>query len=293
MALLGTVLINTSAELTHEKPFHAIGFKATITDAAMTAAVDETALKTALKNLETDVTISISYIHKNGSRTNPIKAMSLLQLAEFNQMAEGSIRIQPTGAANEFTIEGVIPLSESGSIPFNNDETLEMRVDVANAKTDTISFYTIESPVMSTDWHWYEKINMRTGDTSKVFDLTDAEWLMFPIASFTASTTLDFTYTNGKSIRFDQNNLPLMGLSLNDVVYNKSGLTVTGFGIYALIDVSMCTELEINRTSTTAFEMITVKDMVSGDLQKAVENNNGLQLTRANVYTSAVRKQKL
>jgi hypothetical protein len=290
--LIGTVAVDESKTFEIEKPLQSVAVSFEMDDAALQAAETKTAILAAIATNIADAVVSVAYRDRDGARITPYNNIPLLALLEANQMEEGQITIEHQ-AANVYEFTGVFNLSDMGAISFNDDETMELTVDVKNAKTGAISLYSIESPVLAGDFNYITKLSVEDGKTEKVFNVSAYDRIMVPRTALTATLKLDMHYTNGMTTRHIKQDLEIIGNTINDVCYGGNSKHVSGFGHWVILSVGTVREIEINRSSTTAFDIYALESRVVNGLKRVAKINQKLVPTTAAKYEEAARKQNL
>jgi hypothetical protein len=240
------------------------------------------------------IKLSCTYRDKSGTPTFHYNSQTLLSIAEFSQNEEGLINAQVNEAGTELQV--YVPLNANGgALPFNNDETLEFVVDTSaitdSEETLTGSVWTLESPSLSPDFYQWSKMLVQQNETEKTFDVRKFEQIMLPLHFITASTVVTVIYTNGQVIRLTKEDLLCLGIATNDISYNVGGLVKSGFGRYAILALSEAKEVQIHRTSTSAFEIYGINYKLINDLKAVARNNESLvSTTDTELFIEASKK---
>lgn len=225
-------------------------------------------------------TIGMTYVDNTGVPVYLCNNMPLGKLAEHAQSEEGVIKVSHHDA-DEDHIEMYIPLNANGGyIPFGDDQTLEIKL-TTDASVTAGQVNTIESPVASPDWYQFNKLLVEENRDEKPFDVRGYESVMIPLAYVTSDMVITMIHTNGKVIRMGKEELIAVGLTANDAVTQIHGRSVGGFVGHAIVNVETVKQLEFQRSSTDAFEVIAVKNLLIDGLRDVVSNNKGLTSTVA------------
>jgi len=237
------------------------------------------------------VTASITYKDKNGNTTWPFNSFNLDALLEWAQADEGHIAIKYETTGTTYTLKAFLPLAQNGAIQFSNDETMEIEIVYDSAEISAVAIELIESPVAAPMWNKFERITVRDGDKEKDIKLDGIETLMIPLESVQTNTKITFYYSNGNNITWTREKMEAVGFRINDVCYNVNGMVVSGFGRYAIFDVSTVNKVEVRRSETDAFDFITqTQEMVSTDVRLIAETNSNLKDTTRPYIDAKVRE---
>ena len=287
---LGTVLSNTEQRFEIEKPIVALGFKVEIAAAIDTTTRDN--IVTSLENIADGLTLSVQYKSKNGETIRPMNAISLIALLEYAQHHEGVIILDHDKVSGKSTIKGMVPLSNSGSLSFNNDETLILNVK-SSVDWGDCDVYTIENPTFGFDFNDWTTLDMPQGTKERLFPVKKYDSVMIPLSALTASTVVTFHYTNGRSVDFTKDELIMVGETVNDICYNAKGNSISGYGVYAIVDLDAVKDIEITRSSTSFFSMLAVETPIVGNLKEVQKVNGALTHTNLAKFENAIRKQNI
>jgi hypothetical protein len=266
---IGDFNASQSKNLTVEKPFSTLGFSLTTS-----ATVDNVSkLITELKK----VSISVSYVKRDGNPIRPITSINLYDLAMMSQNKSGAVSFDTVNRVCRFTID----LSESGNIPFNNDETCY--VDIVNGSADiTGKVFAIEVAFGGVDYVAYSTLDVLAGKKDVSFDVTYLSALMLNRSDVTASTEIQITYTNGRVCRYKidellfiesarDNNL-IVSIDSNNMATSR----VSQSPDVIALDIETAKEIRITRDSTSAFSFLALSRMALPDVGTFVDDVQGL-----------------
>ncbi|MBI1836841.1 MAG: hypothetical protein HYR91_06200 [Flavobacteriia bacterium] len=232
-----------------------------------------------IEKLSQTITISAYYKQKSGKGKYYFSSFPLMDLLELAQHEEGVIRVVYS-SAEDIQIKAYLPLSNTGAIAFNNDETMTISVvgtDQGEAVKYTLEMYTVELPQIAHDYLDYTRLSVLQGQKEKKFDLVEFEKIMIPLRSITSTTVISLDYTNGVTVRYTAKELYSLGLLINDVCYASTTTgTVNGFGRFAILDCKNVKDIDIRRDSNTAFDIVAVKSKLVEDVLGSILSNEKL-----------------
>lgn len=233
-------------------------------------------ITSALDKLE----LSAHYKGKNGESTTLFNALKGSILAEFSQFQEGAVLSTDDGATF-MTVKFYLPLTNGGSMAFDNDQTLEVSIKNDNS-TGAFELHGIELPILSPDFLKFTKHSVQDGQTEKVFPLQNQEKIIIPTSAMSTDVVLEIRYTNGMVVRYGINELRSIANLSNDIVYNHKGIIVSGAGDHFILDVSTAESLQVLRTNTTAFDLVFQTSIVMDNLKEVKRVNEKLTDTTVN-----------
>lgn len=273
MSKIGSIEPNVSGRLNIEKPLHAVVLKLSLTSADLVGGL--TTPDSVLELLETqNIMFSANIKEKSGNTKRLYTQMPLLPVAELQTANDNHMVASKSG--NDLVVLVYLPFSETGAIPFDNDETMELSFEQSVFRIDVYSF---DHKLAGGTINRVEPATITQGTREKQFDLEGMSTLLLRKSDLTASTKIILHYSNGRMIEYSNEEIDMLGLLSNEVCLNFNGAVKSGFGKYAIIDVSECTRLEITRASSSAFEFYYVKEDVHQDFQKADIQNARLKDT--------------
>lgn len=236
---------------------------------------------TEFSTLKTELSgAKISVLHK--TKDNKVIHLytkeELIQLIEFNQKGEGVIPVsQPTSTTRN--LQGVLTIGENGSIPFNNDETLEITVD--NSCQVDLNLHVLETPVLSPTFVQLNSQTIQGDRKTKTFDLTDVVEISIPWTCIHTNTELTFTASNGVTCRYGKVQLETIDSLTNDSVYaTPYGMIHRGTSV--VLDVSEFVTLRWDRDTTSSISFLTKEYKVIDNVKEVAIKNNSLIDTTEN-----------
>jgi len=276
MGKLGTVAAGSEIEFKVERPVKSLTFRVDWTgqdyDDVTPKTVQEAVL--FLQTKTSELNVDIKYQKKDGTFERAFANIPLIPVWELEAFGEGQIKMEGSGTAGQndgaVTVYAELPLSKDGAIPFDDDEVLIITMPVS---TGDVTIFASDHPIASETFREIGVLTMPQGYREKEFDVSNAEQILIRMGDITASTELTLFHTNGKTMTYKVEELVNLGLVSNPVSYNFNGLVYSGFGNYAILNVSTCTKLRVNRTSTALFEMYLEMDNVHHSVETAKEVN--------------------
>ncbi|GEM_PF-6394234 len=259
-----------------EKPF--CGLAVVVRVASDSIGIKEDGTENFTKNLiekiGNNITVSAYYKQKSGKGKYYFSAFNLMQLLELSQHEEGVVKVIRDGL--DYVIKGYLPLSNTGAIAFNNDETMTVTVVGGKDFKYNMDLYTVELSQVAHDYLEYSRLSVLEGQREKKFDLRGYEKIMIPLSAISRTTIVSLDYTNGITCRYNREELEAMGLLINDVCYSNGANTVYGFGHHAILDCSNIVDVDIRRDSTTAFDIVAIKTRLVSDVIGSIITNEKL-----------------
>lgn len=273
MSLLISLAGATNDTAYIEKPVAMLIFDLRVTKTDLVAATTYAA-KTTLPGVLNNVTVKVITRTKEGGEHVQFNDIPLDVLLESqNAAGQGHVSIEDIDGTN-YSIRAALDLSNTGCIPFSNDEEMEVKITNGDADIDNVYVYDLESAEFAQDYKKVERHNMNNGQLEKELDVSKADTLIFPLASFTSNLELALNYTNGVVQRFnDKAELEVLAYSGNDCMYNFNGMQVGGFCAYAVLNVKNVESISISRTATSAFSIYVERNMVLPDVSTTMVKN--------------------
>lgn len=207
--------------------------------------------------------IEVTLVPKRGKTKYIYEPIPLTSLFEFISANEGAVIFKEvtllTGtelhsSSYEFNI--FIPFTETGFLPLQQDEIINVTFDSNSANSVGFTVSALESPVASNKYVTVQSLSMGQGVLNKTFDVKEFETILIPFDAMTASAVFRLNYTNGESPVISKDEFKGIGNHTNEMLYRMGKVVLSGFGNYAQLDVSAVDNIEIRRTSVTAFEMV-------------------------------------
>lgn len=292
---LGTIEASQSEKtLSVEKPFSGYGFelKTRLPVTFDKDKLDTIIVSNFLKEINTKCVMSLAYVKKDGNPIRPFNSLGIIELCEYAQRNEGSIVVAIKDVEIEFEgamvtrydliLRAYFPITPSGNILFNNDETAQLTV--TTQENTTLDVWTIESAVSSPDYFNFTTLDILADKKEVSFDTSKIATILIPAQDLTATTEIQLTYTNGKIVRMRANELEFISSLDNDVTYqlhmgtiNESpALVIPSRGMFHILDINETRELRITRDSKSAFSIIAVTREVVQDVRAVQDANRGL-----------------
>lgn len=266
----------TTQTITLEKPCHGILFKYEFAHTLEESTANSVNL---LDKIVATSTASAKLIDKGGNVKPLFNNIPMQALFELSQFEEGSHRFE--GNWGYF----YLPLGYRGNVPFNNDENLEITLNVVDDYVVGVLYaYAVESHQFTNLLYEYEQLTVGTDVKEKEFDVTKFEKIAIPVSALTASLELMMTNSNGHTSRYSKDELYSIGMLSNDKVYggyitattsgNNTDVHLDNFGKYIILDVSSFKNIQISRTSTTAFDIIAQMTYIVAKVSNKVKEKN-------------------
>lgn len=264
-----------------EKPFSGYGFSISLTLGSAVAFINainnplaENPIEDAMSYV--DVTCSLLHQYREGKHERPFTAVKIVDLLELAQHAEGiiSVSMEEKDGSEGVVIRGYLPLTESGSKSFLEDET--SLLTVITGENIIAEVWTIESPTLAGSWTQWTKKDVLDGQTQKQFEVSQFHTVAIPMVALTKSTEITITFTNGGVVRYKKPELQFIGLLANDCSYNVNGRVFGGFGKFAILDVSAVSTIDIHRESTSPFSIYMLDDVPVKNMRSVAQHNSGM-----------------